>query len=232
MIQANIVGAVQRMNFSTGDITSFAIIEFAGEQKEFEVPFETFKQLVDQAAQTQPTSEPAPEQVKRAAPRPAHEPPPSPQPQVQAPPPPAPQADPSIVHWPSVPDHILAPKFKRALEALSVPHEVINTELQQLLNSMVEELTPEDWAQFEDPPAVAAPPPPTTTTVPARPRAAPPPGTVTWNDGTPILPHQARPARTVQADEYGYPIVSNSDVDPGEVVGSGDDADEDGIGQM
>lgn len=227
MIQANIVGAVQRMNFTTGDITSFAVIEFAGEQKEFEVPFETFKQLVDQVAKNRSTPEPEP--VKYAKPRPAPAPTP-PQPRVQAPPPPQPMDEPAVVHWPSLPDHILAPKFKRALEALSVPQEVINTELQQLLNSMVEELTPEDWAQFEDPPAPT--PAPTTTTVPSRPRGVQPPGTVTWNDGTPILPHQARPARTVQADEYGYPIVSNSDVDPGEVVGTGDDTDEDGIGQM
>jgi hypothetical protein len=236
MIQANIVGAVQRMDFSTGDITSFAVIEFAGEQKEFEIPFETFKRLVDQVAGRR--SRPEPEPVKHssvpkaAPPKPAPQPVPPP-PTPQPAPPPPPQTDPAIVHWPSLPDHILAPKFKRALDALSVPHEVINTELQQLLNSMVEELTAEDWAQFEDPPAPTPEPTPEPAPQAARPSGLQPPTpAVVWNDGTPILPHQARPARTVLADEYGYPIVSNSDVDPGEVVGSGDDVDEDGIGQM
>ena len=86
---------------------------------------------------------------------------------------------------------------------------------------------------IEDPPAPTPEPTPEPAPQAARPSGLQPPApAVVWNDGTPILPHQARPARTVLADEYGYPIVSNSDVDPGEVVGSGDDIDEDGIGQM
>jgi hypothetical protein len=37
--------------------------------------------------------------------------------------------------------------------------------------------------------------------------------------------------RTVPSDDFGYPIVEG-EVDPGEVVGRGSEADEDGVGQV
>ena len=58
-------------------------------------------------------------------------------------------------------------------------------------------------------------------------------GAVTWTDGTPIIPGEGSRARTVPADDYGYPIIASGDRDVGEVLGrGGDDVDESGVSQM
>jgi len=57
---------------------------------------------------------------------------------------------------------------------------------------------------------------------------APALGKVQWVEGS--IHVGVRPARTVSKDDRGYPVGVG--VDPGEVVGTGADTDEDGVGQL
>jgi hypothetical protein len=228
MIHASVTGVVQRMDFATGDIKNFAIVEFAGQQKEFEIALEDFKQLVDHVAKGNGATKHAkPNKDQPPAPKPAPEPPP-----------PAPAE--SVVNWTQLGNESLPPEFKAALHLMDVPQELLLADLQNLVSNITQEFKEEDWSEVRSYMAATQPvqqpaPQPAPAPQPQPAQGSPPvglqPPPVTWHDGSPVMP-AITPARTVPKDEYGYPIVSNSDVDPGEIVASGDDVDEDGIGQM
>lgn len=45
-------------------------------------------------------------------------------------------------------------------------------------------------------------------------------------------PQIRQPSRQVSMNDFGYPIVQRNGVDPGEITGSGDNADEDGVSSI
>lgn len=231
MIQANIVEVVQRMSLGSGTIRNYAVVEVDGNRAEVEVSLEFFKMLVGVAGEQ--------EEAKTA-----ESPAPSP---VVTPPQPHMELEPEkeqVLVWEELSDEVLSPMYKTALRVLNVPSRVTARGLQQVLDNINNEFTEEDWAQlstFEEVNQQVSSPasvstvglsPPAQPPVQAPPTSQPSTGQVVWHDGSPILPQRTQSARTVPKNEWGYPIVSNADVDPGEVVGSGDVVDEDGIGQM
>lgn len=254
MIQANLLGVQQNFDFGSKRIRSFVVFELGGKHIRAEV--EDIDEVQTLVSAGLDGAIPAPEPAPQAAP-PMQ---PVAQPVAQQAPPPVPQAQQGdterVVDWATIPDDIISPTMKQALHALEAPHAMESSKLRSLLKSIEEEFSADDWAeigvQVETVPqapvqeaaqvAVAAPypapgfPPPATAPQPPppapAPRAAAPVGEVVWHDGSPILPGAGVRARTVQADEYGYPIVSNSDVDPGEVVERGGEGDEDGVSQF
>jgi hypothetical protein len=145
------------------------------------------------------------------------------------------------VNWTEIPDEFLSTQLKKALTFLNVPSLVYASKLQELTGQIIDEFGPEEWEAV----GVSYPQQPTSTPEPLQvtsspvPRAQPVPSvaqqvnTVTWQDGTPIVPGLGKPARTIPMDDYGYPIVSGGDRDVGEVLGSGGtDVDESGVQQF
>ena len=95
--------------------------------------------------------------------------------------------------------------------------------VQSIAQEINDKFGPDEWSEIlGDPPEQKATPPPP----PPKPKL----NEVRWADGSPIAPARTR-SRTVQKSDYGYPIVNDGTVDPGEVVSSRD-ADEDGVGQL
>ena len=219
-LSADVVGAAQHLSFETGELESFALIRFMDRIHELPITLEEFELLCSKRMEAEKKWPDVPEAWKfRESPEEVEE--------VPADPP----TD-TVPHWPSLPEKVLSVQLKRALQMLNVPPNVPATELKELVDNIRAEFTEGDWAEVnkafdrnhetkpEVAPAVLAPP---VTPQPAL-------GQVTWNDGSPVLPN-AKPARTVPKDDYGYPIAGTG-VDPSSVVGVGDDVDEDGVGQL
>jgi hypothetical protein len=241
MIQANIIAVDQRFDFRTKTIRSYAVFELGGKEVRAEVEsIDEVKTLInaglDGVAPSPPPQEEAP--PPGVTPTPAGQEPQREETLFTD----QPQPDEVVVSWQQLPDEVVSPMMKSAMAALEVPPEIPASALQQLMGDIVETFSAEDWAslgyelpQQAPPPVQQTPPPQPPPQAPVQPPpqpAQPPVGQITWTDGSPIMPGVARRARTVQSDDFGYPIVSSSDVDPGEVVGSGDDIDEDGVGSM
>jgi hypothetical protein len=226
MMQAHIVGVLQRMDFKDKSIKNYAIVELGSVQQQFELPFNEFNALVreNMSEESEVQAPAATESVVPEEPVPQEEP----------------------AYWGQLPDKVLPERFKAAMRSLDLPSLMLPSDIQRVVENIMAEFTEQDWlevAEIEKAKQQNAVPPPQpslasgTAGLATPPEVVPPPqpppiGQVVWNDGSPVLPAQSRRARTVQKDEMGYPIVSNSDIDPGEVIGSGDDIDEDGIGQM
>jgi hypothetical protein len=240
MIQASIIAVDQRFDFRTQTIRSYAVFELGGKEVRAEVEnLDEVKTLIQAGlngapspvASTPDAEPPAP----GVSPTPVQGPPPSKDTLFSGEPPAA-----QVVAWQETPDDVISPMMKAAMVALEVPPEIPAEALDNLMGDIVETFSAEDWATlgYEVPvqpaPVQQAPPPPPPPMAPPPQPKPPSPavGQVTWADGTPIMPGVARRARTVQSDDHGYPIVSNADVDPGEVVAGGDDIDEDGVGSM
>lgn len=242
MIQANIIAVDQRFDFRTGTIKSYAVFELGGKEVRAEVEnIDEVKTLISAGlngapSPVAPTPDAEPPLVAPppgVSPTPAEGPPPNPDTLFTDEPP----AE-DVVEWAVQPDDVISPMMKAALTALEVPPAIPQSVLAQLLGDIIDTFSAEDWKSlgYSVPVQSATPqqvPPQAPPAQPA-PKAAPQPapGQITWADGNPIMPGVTRRARTVQADERGYPIVSSSDVDPGEVVANGDDLDEDGVGSM
>jgi len=127
-----------------------------------------------------------------------------------------------IVPWMLLPEEAIPEHVKRAMQSLKLPAELPLSQTMAIMERVLDEFSAEDWARLgvgETAPAPVV-------------QAAPAPGVVTWEDGSPVIPSSRVPSRTVQSDEKGNPIVGHGDVDPGELVGGGDDGEGDGIGQM
>ena len=131
------------------------------------------------------------------------------------------------IAWRLLSNDTLSSMMKAALNLLNVSDELTQTELQQLVEHIAENFSEEDWARVQESVLQEAQPAPLNS--PQRPAAAPPVNKVQWADGSPIVAGGA-PARTVPADDMGYPVVPG-EVDTGEIVG-GDDVDEDGTSQF
>jgi len=129
-----------------------------------------------------------------------------------------------IVPWRLMPEEAIPEHVKKAMQSLNLPAELPLSKAMGIMEKILDEFTAEDWARIgvgvghiEGP----APQP-----------QLPTPGAVAWSDGAPVIPSARVPSRTVQADGKGNPIIGHGDVDPGELVGDGDDEEGDGIGQM
>jgi len=121
------------------------------------------------------------------------------------------------VNWYLLPDDILPSLVKAAMRALEVNSILTLEEVYSVRSQLEESLNEEDWEKLRRAQVVPTPP-------------SPPAGQPTWTDGTPIVPAQRRPGRRVQADEAGNPIVPGMvEADPGELVSSGAERDEDGV---
>lgn len=257
MPQVNLLGVQQNFDFNTKKVRNFVVFEFDGKHIHAEIEnVDEVATLLNAGLNGEAAPAPTPAAPGRVD---VH----------VVPQPPVPPEDPRedtdrVVDWTKIPEDVVSREMKVALQVLNVPHLIQATELRNLMDSIMEEFTEEDWApirvslgtdvisQAQEVAQVAVQAPQTTrgfqptSSVPhpaatpaprpaapvQRPRAAPAVGEVTWHDGSPILPGAGVHARTVPADEFGYPIVSNAGVDPGEVVGDGDERDEDGVGQF
>lgn len=126
-----------------------------------------------------------------------------------------------LINWNMLPETVLTVTMKTAFKLLSAESQMTFEDIQQLSNQVAENFGPNEWAQVQ---AQLAPKPR------AQPQARPAIGSVAWADGSPMVAGTV-PSRTVPMNDAGYPITGN-DVDPGEVVASGGDTDEDGVGQL
>ena len=278
MIQANILGVEQKMDFGTKVIRNYVLLEIGGKKIHAEVPdigeladlinagmeggFQA-DEAVDERPVTQDMYESALTEAQEmlakekaaaaqrnmaaavsALAKPGDA--------IQAAMPPAPEppseAD-TPVDWQKLPDEILPPELKTAFRMMEVPAVLPASKVDEIAQSVDAEFTEEDWANVRasmagaepqwtasgtpvlepDPPLVPAEPAPVAQPAPAPQPQQPPVGEVMWTNG--MVLKQPRPARTVQKDEYGYPIVPNAGVDPSSLVGDSDVVDEDGIGQ-
>jgi len=132
-----------------------------------------------------------------------------------------------IVPWGLMPEKAIPEHVKLAMQSLNLPAELPLSQAMAIMERILDEFSAEDWAKL----GVGQ------TVEPAQPQRPPVPpsarvGEVTWNDGSPVIPSARVPSRTVQSDEKGNPIVGHGDVDPGELVGGGDDEEGDGVGQF
>jgi hypothetical protein len=230
MIQVNLLGVQQNFDFSTKKIRSFVVFEVGGKKIHAEVEDINEVQALVSAGlngSSFPTK-PAPQPISESSPQYSRE------------------ETERVVDWTKISDEVIPPQMKKALRALEVPQSIDSGALRELMNVIQAEFTQDDWDSVE----VATPAPVPQEEVPVPQPQTPlsfsvvksgpqyPPvrgqalGHITWHDGSPILPGRGARAKTVPADEYGYPIVSNAGVDPGEVVGGGDEQDEDGVGQF
>jgi hypothetical protein len=239
MRTATLIAVDQRFDFRSGKILSYAVFEFRGKEMRTEIDnVEEVKQLINvglngQSQQEEVTPHPG------ATPTPAGDMQPKGEalftPEVS--PQEAEDEDPDVA-WAEVEEDLIPPGMKKALAALQAPPVMALSALERLMNDVMEKFTPEQWEAVLHPPQTASVPQPQQR-VPATPQVVQPPqpvqpvaGAVTWADGRPILPGTQNRGRTVQADEWGYPIVDDAGIDPGEIVGTGDDVDEDGVGQL
>lgn len=233
MIQVSLLGVQQNFDFDTKKVRSFVVFELGGKKIHAEVEdIDEVSALVkaglngnSSSAQVKPNSA----EVN-----------PSP---LSIPPVPPEEAE-CVVDWGKIPDDVIPRQMKSALRALGVPTTIESNALRGLMDDIRQEFTEEDWATVEtigvDTSGAAQLFVPQQTPQgfsgiqpqPRRAQGEQPVGEITWHDGSPILPGKTARVRTVPADEYGYPIVSNAGVDPGEIVGGGDELDEDGVGQF
>lgn len=144
-----------------------------------------------------------------------------------------PSSEAETVKWMSLPDSVLSPAMKAAFTKLEVAERLNPMQVRGIEREVNEKFGPDEWEEVLGPnwsvilgrPAQPSLRAPATTKAPAVPI-----GEVAWADGSPML-SGTRPSRTVPKNEYGYPVLNDGSVDPGEVVG-GSDRDEDGIGQL
>ena len=142
------------------------------------------------------------------------------------------EADVSAVAWMELPDEVLSPAMKAAFHHLGIEEKLVPVAIRSIEREVMdkfgsvewEEVLGPSWAEYVTGPQPAPPPPPT-------PQAQPPIGQVSWADGSPMVPGTSRRARTVPKDSFGYPILNDGTVDPGEVLG-GSDPDEDGVSSL
>jgi hypothetical protein len=141
------------------------------------------------------------------------------------------EIDAGTIPWAQLPDNVLSPAMKAAFTRLGVAEQLSPAAIRSVEQEVREKFGREQWEEVLGPlasemmPQISTPAPPT-------PPAAPQPalGQVQWADGTPIVAAPTR-SRTVPKDDFGYPVLDDGTVDPGEVSG-GPDADEDGVGQL
>ncbi len=124
-----------------------------------------------------------------------------------------------LINWGALPNEMLTVTMKAAFRLLGAAPQMSYADVQQLSSNIADTFGEEDWAKVRASlaPAQAAPP-------------KPPIGQVQWADGSPMVAG-SKPARTVPKDAAGYPVVDN-EVDPGEIVVTGSDSDEDGVSQL
>jgi len=134
-----------------------------------------------------------------------------------------PGEDPTVP-WMLVPEDVIPEHVKKAMQSLNLPAELPLSQAMAIMEKILDEFTAEDWMKLGVGAGHVEGPP-------QQPQQAQI-GVVTWNDGSPVIPSARVPSRTVQADEKGNPIVGHGDVDPGELVGGGDDEEGDGVGQF
>jgi hypothetical protein len=127
-----------------------------------------------------------------------------------------------LINWGSLPNEMLTVTMKAAFKLLGAQPQMTFEDIQQLANNVAENFGPEEWGKVQEQLERKAP------VQQQQPRPAI--GQVQWADGAPMVPGQ-NPGRTVPANEKGYPITEG-EMDPGEVVVSGGDTDEDGVGQL
>lgn len=132
-----------------------------------------------------------------------------------------PAQDPDTVRWAELPDAELAPHMKAAFIKLEVGDWLTVPQIRAIEREINDKFGEEEWAELLGPMANVLRPKPAPV-----PRAAP---AVQWADGSPIVGGGV-PSRTVPKTAMGYPITQGS-VDIGELV-AGEDADEDGVGQL
>jgi hypothetical protein len=150
------------------------------------------------------------------------------------------QDDP-VFEWKKLPDGVLPYRFKLAFSSLSVPERLPASSVDTLMEAIDAEFSESEWekvlsaADKEADVAVAPPQAAIVPPLPAQPAPQPAPAeTLTWADGTPMLPAQGRRARTVPSDDFGNPIVSGAQYRPAVSTSAPYDesADEDGVGQV
>ena len=222
MIQANIVALEQSIDFEQDKFNIYLVLDINGKRLrtiiEDGVDVTTLvKDLQAKTAEVEPADVPAQPESKLVV---DEEP-----------------VEPELVQWADLPDNVLNPRLKKALAYLNVASSIEASKLTGLLDQILDKFGPEEWeaigaplapAKLVETPTQGLQPP-----APRPPPAAPAVGAVTWTDGTPIIQGEGARARTVPADDYGYPIVANGDRDLGEVLGrGGDDVDESGVSQM
>lgn len=256
MINLNAIKVAQSLNLATGQMDNILVLQFPDGSEVNAVVHESVvdkvieltngknfqAQVPAQASSMQERLQP-PAFVAPAAPAPAPEPEPAPQ---EASPAPASDGPPAEISWDQIPEHVLPMRMKLALRYLNVPPKLTVTALRNLIAQVNERFGEEEWAEVmakhaaeqanpQPVPVWPGPGVPRTTGLQRPQNPQPPPrppiGQVTWADGSPMIPGQGNRGPHVPVNEKGYPIVAGA-TDPGEVVGSGEDSDEDGVGQF
>ena len=133
----------------------------------------------------------------------------------------------STINWRELPDAVLPPPLKIAFGLVNAPDEMGESAFLQLIESVHNTFTADDWKEVERLRAggvVTLPEPePPAPNSPAFPKDV-------------VVPNAQfmmglRRAKTVPADEMGYPIVPARDTALVSIVG-GAGGDEDGVGQL
>lgn len=228
-----IIGIDQTTNFATKEVKSFLLIEVGGDVIRAEVSLADAVLVAQAALVAEPTEKAAEAAVTSAAP---HK-------DLVAPAPVAPPREEKseVVEWEMLPENLLNASFKAAFRMMDVPPVLPVERLVHLVETIDKEFTEEDWQEVyafvggaddepeqEEPKAVHITPPtsPTAGLAPAA-QAGP---VVAWSNG--MVLKNTRPARTVQADENGYPIVSDAGVSPQRIIARGQVTDDYGVGQV
>jgi len=248
MISVHIISIAQSVNLSSGQMDNILVLQLPdGTQCNAVVPEAVVDRVFQMAGGTpQPSASGEPAKFRPGPASWEEQPPPPPEPSpLEVPPAPStvdPDGPPPEFNWAELSDVDLPQHLKAALTYLHVPPVLTATALRNLIGQINERFGEEEWAEVMDQskaaaqpaPPQPAPTPPLRTQGLQRPQRAPSPpvGKVQWSDGSPMLPGQQNKGRTVPANSAGWPIVNDGSVDPGELVGGGDDSDEDGVGQF
>jgi hypothetical protein len=239
MIQANILGVEQKMDFSTKVIRNYVLLEIGGKQIHAEVPdISELSELISAGMGGDVSAQAAPE-VKLVHKEELFT---SPLPRASSQ-----EPQEALFNWRNLDDNLLPAEVKAAMRMMEVPAVLPASSIDEMAKAILDEFTEDDWANvrahmqsqavsvemktaWQVVPEQAQPVSPPLAAPPVTAPEQPVVGKVQWTNG--FVMKNPRPARTVQADDYGYPVVSGSGVNPSDVVGSSDVVDEDGIGQV
>lgn len=211
MINAHIIAIDQRVRLSDGMFQNFLVLELPdGSEARCDVSEETVDKILRIAAEGRQAETPVPSTPVEAPAQAPLESAVSSHVGLQ------PEA-PHTVDWMALPDDVLPPRYKAAFASFDLAAKLTAEQIHNLCRDLDSKFRPEDWADVLGEKEEADPPQPVI-------------GQVAWSSGQPIM--QQAPSRTVQKNAMGYPVVRDGSIDPGEVLGNDEDADEDGVGQL
>ncbi len=262
MITVNVLGVEQKFDFATKEVKNHILLDFGGKVVRAEVPdIDELAAVISEGIGNEAGSdlgeeyneerarvraETAAREVVAATAASVQ-----PRPEtlfVSEPPQEQPATKDPVIEWANLPEEVLPPRFKQAFKTLNFPDKALASKVDELARSIDSTFTEDDWADVAASPSslevISAPVVPVEDTTPAQPippavrepqPVAAPPAPVeglTWTDGQPILQQAGKAAKTVQKDDYGYPLVPNAGVDTPRVADSSEVVDESGVGQF